>query len=80
MGRQTLCLNSSELRTRLRVRINVRGGHRLKGVSWSGTTLSRPWHTELRSQCEFLGGVKGQVLGLLKARGPLPGGSWGSGL
>ena len=36
MGRQTLFLNSSELRIRLEVGINGRGSHGVEGVSWSG--------------------------------------------
>lgn len=42
MGRQTLFLNSSALRTRLMVGINARRSGRLKGVSWSGEILY-PW-------------------------------------
>lgn len=36
MKKQTLFLNSSELRTRLDVGINASGNSRFKGVSWPG--------------------------------------------
>lgn len=37
--RQTLVLDSSELRTRQEVWLYVRGSYRLKGMSWCGTML-----------------------------------------
>lgn len=81
MGRYTLCLNLSESRTRLRLGMNARGSSRLKGASWPGPILYPCTGSgSLGTKCEFLGGVKILVVGLLKAHGPLPEGSRGSGL